>query len=443
MASPRMKDTQSLTRVGPGTTTGEFIREYWIPAALATEVVADGAPLRVRLLGEDLIAFRTGSGKIGLMDHHCPHRCASLFYGRNEGEGIRCVYHGWKFDTDGRCLDIPNVPKGSPIRDKVHATSYPVTEKAGVIWTYMGKRDVPPPFPDLPVFRVTPERVDVWCMQRECNYLQAMEGDLDTSHAGFLHLGVPTENAAPDRMNDGSAESLSIIDPAPEFKVDDTPCGVMAGARRFTGADQAYWRYTQYLLPVYAQIPPCPLGSEAILRAWVPMDDTHTMFFSITTDTFCLSKSPVATPRAIPQPGLTVPTDYDFLPNTTDWYGRWRLTANLANDHLIDRAVQKTNSYSGIEGLDVQDTAITESMGAIIDHEFEMLVPTDMLVVRMRQRLLRASRAFAADGALPPSIDDPGAYRDLWSGYVLAPREPDWRDVYAGNIPRDGQWKAA
>ena len=433
-----MKETQTLTRVGPGTPTGEFIREYWVPAALSSEVEANGPPLRVKLLGEELIAFRTGAGKLGLIDHVCPHRCASLFYGRNEEEGIRCIYHGWKFDTGGSCLDLPNLPPGSPLKEKVRVTSYPVVENAGVIWTYMGKRAEPPPFPDLPVFRAPASRISVWCMQRECNYLQALEGDLDTSHAGFLHLGM-----TPANMPDGAAETLSITDRAPEFKVEDTPYGVMAGARRFTGEEQTYWRFTQYLLPFYSQVPPCPLGSEALLRAWVPMDDTHTMFFSITTDTFCLAQGRRATLRPIQQTGLTAPNDYEFLPNTADWYGRWRVTANRANDHLIDRVVQKSGSYSGIEGLDIQDTAVTESMGPIVNHDRELLVPTDLLVVRTRRRLLKVSQVFRETGELPSSIDDPDAYRDVWSGYIMAPNESDWLDVYAGNIPADGQWKAA
>lgn len=432
-----MKETQILTRVGPGTPTGEFIREFWIPVALSTEVEMDGAPLRVKLLCEELIAFRTGSGLLGLLDHRCPHRCASLFYGRNEEEGIRCIYHGWKFDTDGLCVDLPNLVSGSTLKEKVRVNSYPVIEKAGVIWTYMGKRADPPPFPDLPVFRAPTSRIDTWCMQRECNYLQALEGDLDTSHAGFLHLGVP-----PASMPDGAAETLSITNRAPEFNVEDTPYGVMAGAHRYTGEKKTYWRFTQYLLPFYSLVPPCPLGSEAILRAWVPMDDTHTMYFSVTTDTFCLAKGPRATPRPIQQTGLTPPKGYDFLDNTSDWFGRWRMRANITNDHFIDRSIQRSGSYSGIEGIDVQDAAVVESMGPIVDHEHEMLVPTDLLVARTRRRLLDAAQVYRKSGELPSSINNPAEYRNIWSGYIMAPDDANWIDVYKDNIPRDGQWKA-
>jgi phenylpropionate dioxygenase-like ring-hydroxylating dioxygenase large terminal subunit len=423
-----MKDTQVLTRIGPGTPAGELFRQYWIPVVMSSELEAGGAPLRVKLLGEELVAFRTSAGEIGLMDHRCPHRCASLFYGRNEDDGLRCVYHGWKFAADGRCLDTPNLPPHQSVKDKVHIKAYPTAERAGVVWTFMSKAASPPPFPDLPIFRMPQSRISAWCMQRECNYLQALEGDLDTSHAGFLHLGMP-----PEELPDAKAEALAILNRAPEFKVTDTPYGVLAGAYRPADDGQTYWRFTQFMFPFFSQVPPCPLGSEAILRAWVPMDDTHTMYFSITTDTFSISRSPRATLRPIPQRGLTY--DYEFLPNTDDWLGRWRLKANRANSHLIDRAVQRTESFSGIEGLDIQDTAITESMGPIVDHDNETFVASDLLVARMRRRMLAAAEA-VAQGKAPPGLEEPACYRDVWSGYVIAPREMDWLEVYAKNIPR-------
>jgi phenylpropionate dioxygenase-like ring-hydroxylating dioxygenase large terminal subunit len=422
-----MKETQILTRVGPGTPTGELFRQYWIPVAMSRELAAGGGPLRIKLLGEELIAFRSPGGRVGLMENRCPHRCASLFYGRNEAEGLRCVYHGWKFAHDGRCLDTPNLPPHQGVADKVRIKAYPTEDRAGVVWAYMGQRAVPPPFPKLPIFDVPPDRISVWCMQRECNYLQALEGDLDTSHAGFLHTGYTPRDLPAD-----APETIGFVNRTPEFKVADRAYGVMAGAYRPAEPGKTYWRFTQFMFPFFSQVPPCPLGAEAILRAWVPMDDTHTMYFSITTDTFSIARHPRATKRPIPQPGLTY--DYDFLPNTTDWHGRWRLKANRANDHLIDRDVQRTESFSGIEGLDVQDTAITESMGSVVDHDNEMLVASDVLVARMRRRLLDAANAFAANGTSPPGLDAPEAYADVWSGYAVAPAETDWLEVYARTV---------
>jgi phthalate 4,5-dioxygenase oxygenase subunit len=431
-----MKDTQILTRVGAGTPAGELFRQYWIPVAMARELEPGGAPLRVKLLGEELIAFRLADGSTGLMSHRCPHRAASLFYGRNEEGGLRCAYHGWKFAVDGRCLDMPNLPPHQQVKDKVRVKSYPTDERAGVVWAYMGRRAVPPPFPDHPIFRVALNRVSNWCMQRECNYLQALEGDLDTSHAGFLHTGT-----TPDQLPPGAPETIGFINRMPEFKVADTGCGVMAGAYRPAEPGKTYWRFTQYMFPFFSEVPPCPLGSEAMIRAWVPMDDTHTMYFSITTDTFSISRSPRATRRPIPQRGLTY--DYEFLPNTSDWYGRWRLKANRGNDHLIDRAVQRAESFSGIEGLDIQDTAITESMGPVVDHEDETLVASDVMVARVRRRMMAAIESLRDHGTAPPGLDQPQSYRDAWSGYVVAPAEMDWLDVYARNIPQNAEWAAA
>src|ERR1700691_4855388 len=170
-----MKDTEDLTRVGPGTVMGEFMRQYWIPAALASELEADGAPIRLLLLGEKLIAFRDTAGRVGVMDQRCPHRCASLFLGSNEENGIRCVYHGWKFDVDGNCVDMASVPAHQDFKIKVKAKAYRATEQNGVIWVYMGHRAEAPPFPGLEVLRLPETETAVWPAQRECNWLQALE----------------------------------------------------------------------------------------------------------------------------------------------------------------------------------------------------------------------------------------------------------------------------
>lgn len=425
-------ETQLLTRVGPGTSMGELMRQFWIPGLLSSELKADGAPVRLMLLGEPLIAFRTTSGRVGVMDHRCAHRCASLFYGRNEQEGIRCVYHGWKFDADGQCVDAPNVRSRKPIHPTIKAKAYRTTEVHGVVWVYMGQREVAPPLPKLPVLTAPTDKVHVWCMQRECNYLQALEGDLDTSHTGFLHYGGGM--GVVGSVDEKIPESISISTPDPEFRVVETECGVMAGAYRPADAQNTYWRFTNFILPFFSQVPPCRLGSEAILRAWVPMDDTHTMFFSITTDTFQLSRSSNANQRPVQQTGLT--TDYKFLPNTTDWYGRWRPAANLSNDHMINREIQRTESYSGIDGLDIQDAAVTESMGPIVDHGRENLAQSDLLVIRTRRKLLEAMRGWEKNQQLPAALDNPEAYSSRWSGHVIAPNDQDMGKVYSENIPK-------
>src|SRR5439155_7967983 len=178
-----------LTRVSPGTTMGGLMRQYWIPAAKSSELRADGPPLRLMLLGEKLIAFRDSAGRVGVMDHRCPHRCASLFLGRNEENGLRCVYHGWKFDVEGNCVDMPSLPPQQDFKQKVEAKAYRATERAGVVWVHMGAAGKAPPFPKLEALVVPDKEVGVNFVMRSCNYLQALEGDIDTSHFGFLHAG--------------------------------------------------------------------------------------------------------------------------------------------------------------------------------------------------------------------------------------------------------------
>ena len=184
------EDGDTITRVGPGTPMGELMRQFWLPAAKSGELAADGDPVRLMLLGEKLIAFRDSSGRIGVMDHRCPHRCASLFFGRNEENGIRCVYHGWKYDAEGNCVDMPNVPAEQDFKHKVKAKAYLAKERNGLIWVYMGAKEEAPELPALGANLLPEEDVNIRFILRDCNWLQAMEGDLDTSHVGFLHAGA-------------------------------------------------------------------------------------------------------------------------------------------------------------------------------------------------------------------------------------------------------------
>jgi phenylpropionate dioxygenase-like ring-hydroxylating dioxygenase large terminal subunit len=211
-------ESEQLTRVGPGTMMGDLMRQYWLPAAKSSEVVAGGDPVRLMLLGEKLIAFRDATGRVGVMDHRCPHRCASLFYGRNEAGGIRCVYHGWQFDADGNCVDMPNLTPEQDFRQKVHAKAYKVTERAGVIWVHMGTQAEAPPMPEIEATLLPADDVTIMFVQRECNWLQALEGDIDTSHFGFLHIG----NVRPEHVQDDNMLKYQLANRAPTYQVTDT-----------------------------------------------------------------------------------------------------------------------------------------------------------------------------------------------------------------------------
>jgi nitrite reductase/ring-hydroxylating ferredoxin subunit len=270
------EDNELLCRVGRGTPMGELMRQYWMPAALSSELPErDGAPLRVRLLGEDLIAFRATSGAVGLVRNSCPHRGASLFYGRNEADGLRCVYHGWKFDVAGRCVDMPNEPEESNFKQKVRAVAYPCVERAGLIWAYLGPRETPPPLPDLEPTLLPDSSIQIY--QRECNWMQALEGDIDTCHTVFLHLGKVRADEAPP----GTWAAYALADRAPRYAVSDMDFGVMYGAYRPAEASTDYWRIANFLFPFYAMVPTGVLGLEIRVRAWVPMDDEHTLAITV------------------------------------------------------------------------------------------------------------------------------------------------------------------
>jgi phenylpropionate dioxygenase-like ring-hydroxylating dioxygenase large terminal subunit len=237
-------DNELVTRVGPGTPMGKLMRQYWLPAMLSSELPApDSDPVRVRLLGEQLIAFRDSTGQVGLLANNCPHRGASLFFGRNEDAGLRCVYHGWKFDVSGTCTDMPNEPAESDFRTRVKAVAYPCRERGGIVWTYMGPRAEPPPLPDLEPNMLPTDQLVVTAIQRECNWLQGLEGDLDTSHLAFLHLGA----VDPERTTPGTFAHYTVKDRAPRYSVVDTEYGAMYGAYRPADAGRLYWRLAQFL----------------------------------------------------------------------------------------------------------------------------------------------------------------------------------------------------
>ena len=209
------------------------------------------------------------------MQNACPHRGASLFYGRNEGEGLRCVYHGWKFDPTGRCVDLPSEPPESNFREKVRATAYPCVERGGLIWTYMGPRTTPPPMPNLEPTMSADAKIQIY--QRECNWMQALEGDIDTGHTVFLHLG----SVDPDEAPPGSWAQYALSKRAPKYEVVETDFGVMYGAGRPAESDSTYWRIANFLFPFYAMVPTGVLGLEVRVRAWIPMDDGHTLAMTI------------------------------------------------------------------------------------------------------------------------------------------------------------------
>ena len=403
------EDNELLCKVGPGTPGGALVREYWLPALMSSELPKpDGDPMRLRLLGENLIAFRDTAGRVGLVRNACPHRGASLFFGRNEGHGLRCVYHGWKFDVTGKCMEMPLEPPESDYKDKVRAKAYPTHERGGIVWAYMGERTTPPPLPELEATQL--DETEITLAMRACNWVQGMEADLDTGHVAFLHWGsVRLQDTRP-----GSFAYYAVKEPTPRYKVVDTDYGTLYGAYRPADNYQTYWRIAHFLFPCWTLAPFIPFEHYRIARAWVPLDDTHTMFVMIGP------KEGAGSSRQ------TIP----LLPNTTDWLGRFRSVQNAENDYLIDRELQRKTSFTGIDCIHVQDQAVTESMGEITDHAFENLAASDRMIAITRRRLLLAAKALAEENAAPPGAATPEAYGRVGAGYFVAPKSRPWPDVY-------------
>ena len=404
------EDNEYLCRVGPGTPMGQLMRQYWIPAIRSDEVVPDGRPIRVRLLCEDLIGFRSTDGKVGLVQNNCPHRGASLFFGRNEEEGLRCVYHGWKFDVSGRCVDMPNEPAESNFKDKVRANAYATTERGGIIWAYMGPRETPPPLPDLEATIVNTETKNLSLIRRACNWMQGLEGELDTVHAAFLHGGA----TKPETLDKHSFNYYQYSQRAPRFHVLDTAWGTSYGAYRPAEADTEYWRIAHFLFPFYAMQPTGTMGENAKLNAYVPIDDENLMQWE------CHIEMSGKGSR-FGQGGRG-----EYKPTTTDWLGRFNLVQDWSNDFLRDYEAQKRwDSYSGIPGIRQQDMAVTESMGPIYKRWQEHLGTTDVMIIRTRRRLIQAAKALEEKGVLPPGVDQPEVYR-VRSGECVLPKGQNW-----------------
>jgi phthalate 4,5-dioxygenase len=379
-----------LTRTNRGTPMGELFRRYWIPALLDWELPErDCPPVRVKLLGEKLVAFRDTEGRLGLIDEFCAHRGVSLWFGRNEECGLRCPYHGWKYDVNGNCLDLPSEPEESGMRQRIKLKSYPCVEAGGVIWAYMGPPAEKPPVPSFEWVGLPPSHRVITKRWQESNYLQAVEGGIDSSHVSFLHRGDMATD--PFHKNTGGSRMVKSIKTT--FDILDSSGGMIIGARRDAEPGKYYWRITQYIMPWYTLIP--PYANNALNgHAWVPMDDENCVAWTMTY-----------------HPTAPIPEkDVELLKNgygvhATLIPGTFRPVANRTNDYLIDREKQKSGRhYNGVQGLAMQDASVQESIGVIADRTVENLVSTDNAIILARQRLLKAAKA-VQEGARAPGLE--------------------------------------
>jgi phenylpropionate dioxygenase-like ring-hydroxylating dioxygenase large terminal subunit len=406
----RQDQNELLTQTGPGTPMGRMFRSYWIPALLPEELPEnDCPPVRVKLLSERLIAFRDTDGRLGLIDEFCAHRGISLWFGRNEECGLRCPYHGWKFDITGQCVDIPSEPEGSRFAKKVKLKSYPLVEQGGVLWTYMGPPENQPPLPEWEFATVAAVQSYMSKRTQECNWLQAMEGGIDSSHVSFLHRS----DINTDPLFKGArGNQYNLGDLRPVFEVVESPGGLYIGARRNAEGGNYYWRITQWVMPSFTMI--APRGGHSVHgHFWIPIDDENCWTWNYDYHpTRALTDGELAAMRA----GKGIHAK--VIPGT------FRPAANKDNDYLMDRAAQKAGrTYSGIEGFAMQDQSLQESMGPIVDRTKETLVPTDSGIIMARQRLLRAAKALIEGGVVPPGVD-PAHQRVRSAAIVLPPDQP-------------------
>ena len=400
----RTEDNITLTRTNHGTPMGDLFRHFWMPALLSEELPGpDAPPVRVQILGEDLVAFRDTEGRVGLLDAFCPHRRAELYFGRNEESGLRCVYHGWKFDVHGRCVDMPNDEAGCDLAESASTKAYPTFEQGGIVWAYMGAGAPPAGAPEFDFCRVPADQLYVSKCLMKCNYLQALEGSIDYSHISFLHKDLESATGGADVFGIGELIKHSHDDGRPTLFADRTDYGLRIAARRNTHDDAYYWRIARWLMPIAVIVPTAP-GNVSRANLFVPIDDENCWWYRIRWHKDqALSSAEIA--------GYAKGAfDYaELVPGTHLPRG------TRQNDYLQDRTLQRTASFTGIPSAQLQDLAIQESQGRIHDRSKERPMKTDMPIIQCRRLLLEAARALQ-EGVLPAAASRPQAYR----GYAYA-----------------------
>jgi phenylpropionate dioxygenase-like ring-hydroxylating dioxygenase large terminal subunit len=369
-------ENEILTRTGPGTPMGDLMRRYWLPAVRSEEMAEpDSDPIRIRILGEDLIVFRDTDGRPGILDQFCPHRRSSLFFARNEECGLRCAYHGWKFDVDGNVVDIPSEPDFASWRVKPTIKAYPAIERGGIVWTYMGAPGEQPSPPEYEYCLAGEAHRYVTRRWEECNWLQGLEGGIDPVHVPFLHkYEIHTD---PLHKGNSGADFTSVTDMA--FDSIDQPYGVNVIARRNATEGNYYWRITQFMFPCFTIA--APYGDFAMgSNAWVPRDDESFWRWIIS----CHPTRPLTnSERGAMDKGKGTHVQLD--PTTL------KGLANRDNDYLIDRAGQRNHkTYNGVYTVGLQDKAMQESQGLVHRRQDENLVSSDKSIIMVRKRLLEA-----------------------------------------------------
>ena len=420
------EENELLTRVGPGTPMGNLIREYWIPALPSNEFPTPDSPAkRMRLLGENLVMFRDSDGNVGCFPESCPHRGASLYFGRSEEGGLRCIYHGWKYNVQGQCLEMPSEPETSNYRDKVHIRNYPCNDVNHMIWVYMGSRETPPPFPAFDVNLIPEENAfPPVIMMEEANWFQNLEGDTDSVHLDWLHARLRA-----DVGPIGRGHMRGTFSPMKNPFVQAKPAeyGAFYTARRRVGDTDRYWhRINQYIFPIFTMVGGD--ANSAHLRAHVPVDDTHSMLISLGGYRNRAMTDEERNSRFFQDPFYAAG---GYVERTSNPLTYFHTVANKDTDYWRDMEVEKTEMMSGVPFvMNLQDRAMTELMAnpagePIYDRTREHLGTTDGMCIIVRRQLIRATNAHMEDGTVPPNVDD-AELNHVRHACVGLPEDGDW-----------------
>lgn len=407
------EDNQLLTRTDQGTPMGDLFRRYWIPALKSVELKNDGKPQKIRLLGEDLIAFRDTEGVVGLMEEACPHRGTSLYYGINDGCGLTCMYHGWKFDTEGNCTDIPSEEGDPKFRKQIKIKNYPVKEAKGIIWTYMGPLEKQPPFPEFYWMGLPDENTMAERVWQECNYAQVMENDLDYVHAAFLHKAHGKQETSGGVISTdlGIDPSHPLIkNPPVKQDVEDTNYGKRCVAVGIGNENQSAFMEIHYIFPFYT-FPPRFGGEDGMWHAFIPRDDYSTWSWDVQ---FC-HNHPIDVEANYSRRGLKLDDHF-------------KKQISIENDYGQSRELQKAGNFSGIRGIANQDHAATETMGPIVDRSKEHLGTSDLPIINMRRLLLQQVKDFQ-EGKEPLQLDNE-SLKTLFSDGIYDEKHKTWQEAF-------------
>ena len=418
------EENDFLTQTGPDTPMGQYFRRFWQPVALSEELPErDGPPKKVTVMGEELVLFRDTEGRVGLLDRRCPHRGADLYYGRNEECGLRCVYHGWKFDVEGKGVDLANVPPGVRMHEEMRVLAYPTQEAGEMIWAYMGPpaEELPqgklPELPDFEFIYMDPAKRYVTKQLMECNWAQAMEGDLDGAHFSFLHVPAPSVKANHHDFAPVDEKRLNWIrnDPIPRFDILEHEVGFVVGWERDADGE-SYWRMTQFSLPAAGTGPSTMPGETYYGFSLVPVDDISCWMYCYAWNPDRNLGNEEREKLATVGHGIIAEVDENYMP-----------VRNRSNDYMIDREVQKNVSYTGVQGLAEQDIMVQQSQGFIADRTRETLTQTDGCVVKFRRMVMEDAKRLA-DGEEPEAPWRHQEYRRRPGGHFV-PKGTPMEDV--------------